>query len=112
MKIAIIGASGKTGRHLVLESLKRGHRVVAVCRDASIAKLDEFKDQNGFSAITTPVVSDEPTLTEALGGFHEKALSRPTWRSPYWRLTFRSLPSGFHSHSFWVLSEPGAWWGP
>ena len=42
MKVAIIGASGKTGTKLVRESLKRGYQVVAVCRYSSVEKLDEF----------------------------------------------------------------------
>ena len=68
MKLAIIGASGNTGTKLVLESLKRGHPMVAVCRDSSVEKLDEFADHNGFTMVTAPVVSDEATLTQVLIG--------------------------------------------
>jgi putative NADH-flavin reductase len=68
MKVAIIGASGKTGTRLVRESLRRGHRVVAVCRDSSVAKLDEFSGSDGFALVTAPVVSDEGMLTKALAG--------------------------------------------
>lgn len=35
MKIAILGASGKTGRELVLQALERGHEVTALARDLS-----------------------------------------------------------------------------
>lgn len=49
MKIAIIGASGRTGRRLVRESLGRGCEVVAVCRETSAGKLDEFKGHEGFT---------------------------------------------------------------
>ena len=66
MKVAIIGASGKTGTKLVRESLKREYQVVAVCRDSSIEKLDEFASHSGFTLITAPVVSDEATLSQAL----------------------------------------------
>ena len=45
MKVAIIGASGKTGMKLVNESLKRGHQVVAVCRTSSADRLKEFVDK-------------------------------------------------------------------
>jgi len=68
MKVAIIGASGKTGTHLVRESLERGYQMVAVCRDASVEKLDEFVDRDGFAVMTAPVISDEATLTQALAG--------------------------------------------
>ena len=67
MKVAIIGASGKTGTKLVREALKRGYQVIAVCRDSSVGKLDEFAD-NAFTPVTAPVVSDEATLTQALAG--------------------------------------------
>ena len=68
MKVVIIGASGKVGTKLVRESLKRGHQVVAVCRDSSVEELDEFADHNGFTVVPAPVVSDEATLTQALAG--------------------------------------------
>jgi putative NADH-flavin reductase len=68
MKVAIIGASGKTGTKLVRESLKRGYQVVAACRHSSVEKLDEFTGRDGFTVMTAPVVSDEATLTQALSG--------------------------------------------
>jgi putative NADH-flavin reductase len=68
MKVAIIGASGKTGTKLVRESLKRRYQVVAVCRDSSAEKLGEFAGRDGFTVMTAPVVSDEVTLIEALAG--------------------------------------------
>ena len=68
MKIAIIGASGKTGTRLVHEALKRGHQVVAVCRQPSVEKLDEFIENDRFTAMTAPVVSDQVLLTQALSG--------------------------------------------
>ena len=48
MKVAIIGASGKTGVKLDRKSLKHGYQVAAVCRHSSVEKLDEFNDCNGF----------------------------------------------------------------
>jgi putative NADH-flavin reductase len=68
MKVAIVGASGKTGTRLVRESLKRRYQVVAVCRDSSVEKLGEFTGRDGFAVMTAPVVSDEATLIEALAG--------------------------------------------
>ena len=68
MKVAIIGASGKTGMKLVRESLKRGHQVVAVCRTLSADRLKEFADNDGCTVSTAPVVSDLAALTHALAG--------------------------------------------
>jgi putative NADH-flavin reductase len=68
MKVAIIGASGKTGMQLVRESLKRGYQVVAVCRTSSADRLNEFSENDGCKLITAPVVSDLATLTQALAG--------------------------------------------
>ena len=68
MKVAIIGASGKTGTQLVRESLKRGYQVAAVCRDSSAKKLDAFAGRDEFTMMTAPVVSNEATLTRALAG--------------------------------------------
>jgi putative NADH-flavin reductase len=68
MRVAIIGASGKTGIKTVREALKRGYEVVAVCRESSAAKLDEFAGHDGFTKMTAPAVSGEATLTKALAG--------------------------------------------
>lgn len=68
MKVAIIGASGKTGLELVRESLQRGYEVVAVCRQASGGKLMAFAGSDLLTVVTPEVVSDEATLTRALIG--------------------------------------------
>lgn len=68
MKIAVIGASGKTGSKVVREGLKRGHTIVGVCREGSAPALGEFVGHLAFSMATAPVVSDEATLTRALEG--------------------------------------------
>lgn len=68
MKVAIIGASGKTGMKLVNESLKRGHQVVAVCRTSSADRLKEFVDKDEFNVFSAPEVSDETMLVQALAG--------------------------------------------
>ncbi|MEU8238422.1 NAD(P)H-binding protein [Actinoplanes missouriensis] len=44
-RVCIIGASGKLGRYMVRHALDRGYDVVAVCREASVGKLDVFGDQ-------------------------------------------------------------------
>lgn len=33
MRVAVIGATGRTGRQLVEQALGRGHRVTVLCRD-------------------------------------------------------------------------------
>ena len=68
MKIAIIGASGKTGLELVRESLKRNYEVVAMCRQASGGKLMDFAGSALLTVVTPEVVSDEATLNRALMG--------------------------------------------
>ncbi|UCF99559.1 MAG: SDR family oxidoreductase [Spirochaetaceae bacterium] len=68
MKVAIIGASGKTGIKLVRESLKRGYQVVAVCRTSSAERLKGFADNDKCTVVTAPVVSNPDTLTKALTG--------------------------------------------
>ena len=44
-KICIVGASGKLGRYMVQQALDRGYEVVGVCREKSVAKLDDFKNR-------------------------------------------------------------------
>jgi putative NADH-flavin reductase len=62
MKVAIIGASGKTGGSLVQQSHDRGYQVVAMCRNSSIGKLDELADCDGITVMSAPVVSDSSDL--------------------------------------------------
>jgi putative NADH-flavin reductase len=68
MKVPVIGAAGKTGRRLVSQSLERGWETVAVCREESAGRLDEFAGREGFTLVTAPVISDGQMLTSALEG--------------------------------------------
>jgi len=43
LPVCIVGALGKLGKYMVNHALLRGHEVVAVCREKSVNKLDEFK---------------------------------------------------------------------
>jgi hypothetical protein len=43
MKICIVGASGKLGQYMIRHALDRGYKVVGVCREGSIRKLDAYK---------------------------------------------------------------------
>jgi putative NADH-flavin reductase len=45
MKLVIFGASGKTGRRIVQEALRRGHQVTAVARDPTRLELTDPKLQ-------------------------------------------------------------------
>ena len=40
--LCVVGASGKLGQYLVQHALDRGYRVVGVCRERSVDKLDRF----------------------------------------------------------------------
>ena len=44
-RVCIVGASGKLGRYMVQHALERNYEVVGVCRQQSVAKLDDFKDR-------------------------------------------------------------------
>lgn len=62
-RIAVLGATGATGRRVVDEALRAGHPVVAVVRrDGS------FTAASGLREVVWPDVTDEVTLTEALRG--------------------------------------------
>jgi NAD(P)-dependent dehydrogenase (short-subunit alcohol dehydrogenase family) len=45
MRVCVVGASGKLGIYMIGEALDRGHEVVAVCREQSVAKLAAFADR-------------------------------------------------------------------
>ena len=68
MKVAVIGASGKTGVELVRQALDRGFETACVCRDSSVGKLDDFTGRDGFTLFSAPLVSDEAVLRRALAG--------------------------------------------
>jgi len=68
MKVAILGACGKLGTRLVGESLRHGYQVVAMCRESSVGRLEEFADHQGIKMVSAPVVSDKATLARALVG--------------------------------------------
>src|SRR5919197_4969064 len=45
MKVCVVGASGKLGQYMVQHALDRGYDVLGVCREASIGKLDAYKER-------------------------------------------------------------------
>ena len=64
-KICIVGASGKLGRYMLRHALDRGYEVVAVCREQSVAKLDDFKDR---ITIVPGATDDREVIKRAVSG--------------------------------------------
>ena len=65
MKVCVVGASGKLGTYMVEEALDRGHEVVAVCREQSVAKLAAFADRITIVPGTT---DDREVIRRAVTG--------------------------------------------
>ena len=65
MRVCIVGASGKLGTHMVKLALDRGHEVVAVCREQSVAKLAEF---DGRITIVPGATDDRDVIERAVAG--------------------------------------------
>ena len=64
-KICIVGASGKLGRYMVRHALDRGYRVVGVCRERSVGKLDPF---GGRITIVPGATDDREVIARAVEG--------------------------------------------
>src|SRR4051812_19378576 len=65
LKVCIVGASGKLGRHMVQHALDRGHEVIGVCREVSVGKLDAFA---GRITITPGATDDREVIRRAVAG--------------------------------------------
>jgi hypothetical protein len=65
MKVCIVGASGKLGKHMVQHALDRGYEVVSVCRQRSVSKLAEFKDR---ITIVPGATNDREVIKHAIDG--------------------------------------------
>ena len=65
MRVCIVGASGKLGTHMVGHALERGHEVVAVCREQSVAKLAEFDDR---ITVVPGATDDRDVIQRAVAG--------------------------------------------
>ena len=64
-KICIVGASGKLGRYMVQHAIDHGYEVVGVCREQSVAKLDDFKDR---ITIIPGMTNDREVIERAVSG--------------------------------------------
>jgi hypothetical protein len=64
-KICVVGASGKLGRYMVQHALERGYEVVGVCREASVGKLDAFKDR---ITVIPGATDDRDVIRRAVAG--------------------------------------------
>src|SRR5213593_561675 len=65
MRVCIVGASGKLGKHMVGLALDRGHEVVAVCRERSVTKLADFDSQ---IIIVPGATDDRDVIQRAVAG--------------------------------------------
>ena len=65
MRICIVGASGKLGKYMVQHALDREHEVVAVCREKSVGKLDQFE---GRITIVPGATDDREVIERAVAG--------------------------------------------
>jgi hypothetical protein len=65
MRVCIVGASGKLGKHMVGLALDRGHDVVAVCREPSVTKLADFHSQ---ITIVPGATDDRDVIQRAVAG--------------------------------------------
>jgi NAD(P)-dependent dehydrogenase (short-subunit alcohol dehydrogenase family) len=64
-KVCIVGASGKLGRYMVQHALDRGYEVVAVCREVSVDKLEEFSSR---ITIIPGATDDRQVVERAVAG--------------------------------------------
>jgi NAD(P)-dependent dehydrogenase (short-subunit alcohol dehydrogenase family) len=65
MKVCIVGASGKLGRYMVQHALDREYDVVGVCREESVAKLDDFA---GRITVIPGATNDPEVVARAVAG--------------------------------------------
>lgn len=64
-KICIIGASGKLGRYMIQHALDRDYKVIGVCREKSVDKLDDFKNR---ITIIPGATNDRDVIKRAVTG--------------------------------------------
>jgi NAD(P)-dependent dehydrogenase (short-subunit alcohol dehydrogenase family) len=65
MRVCIVGVSGRLGQYMVQHALDRGYEVVGVCREQSVAKLDQFK---GHITVVPGATNDPDVIRRAVAG--------------------------------------------
>jgi NAD(P)-dependent dehydrogenase (short-subunit alcohol dehydrogenase family) len=65
MRVCVVGASGRLGRYMVRHALDRGYDVVGVCREASVGKLDPFRER--ITIVAGPT-NDRDVIKRAVAG--------------------------------------------
>lgn len=94
MRVAVIGATGILGRHLVPRLIERGHRVSAIARSA--AKRTQL-ERMGVTACEGDIL-DRRSLAPALAGadvaFHVATVIPPVGSNPDWSLNDRVRREG------------------
>ncbi|GDY31743.1 NAD(P)-dependent oxidoreductase [Gandjariella thermophila] len=78
MRIAVFGASGRTGHHLIRQALDSGHRVTGVVRNASRVqisddRLDVVETDIFDPEAVAPAIGGCDAVASALGGTSPKA---------------------------------------
>ena len=63
MKLLVLGATGRTGRHIVTQALEKGHQVTILARDRS-----RVDDQHGRLRVIEGDVRNNAALAEAMPG--------------------------------------------
>ena len=69
MRIAVLGATGKTGQHIVSLALKKGHNVTAVVRSP-----EKLKQKHDNLSVVRAGIFSEDELTRAFSG-HDAVVS-------------------------------------
>ena len=64
-KVCIVGASGKLGQYMLQHALDRGYKVVGVCRERSVGKLERFK---GRITVIPGQTNDPQVIQKAVAG--------------------------------------------
>ena len=71
MKLVILGATGRTGRHLVSQALEAGHDVTILARDKSHAPADArlriIEGDAADTAVLTSALRDQDAVISAIG---------------------------------------------
>jgi putative NADH-flavin reductase len=94
MKVCIVGASGKLGKYMVQHSLDRGHKVVGVCRQQSVTKLDPFKDR---ITVIPGATNDREVIKKAVQGCDGVLTSASSLGSPGLLVRYSSSGAGLRA---------------